>query len=81
MPAWQQQPQSAQPQPSQPTAPAAPQIVHLTINNTMNGVADQSTFESLLSKLTDAIKAALAHTSGAGGGSDLSPFTGAGWPF
>lgn len=62
--------------------PQAPQQVHVNVGPiSMNGIADQSTFESLLSKLTDAIKAALAHTSGAGGGSDLSPFTGAGWPF
>ena len=40
----------------------------------MNGVADESTFQSLLSKLTDAVKTALAHASGVGQSSDLSPF-------
>lgn len=64
-----------------PAAPAPPQQVHVHVGPiSMNGVADQSTFDHLLSKMTDAIKAALAHTSGAGAGSDLSPFTGAGFP-
>ncbi len=72
LPTWQQQPQSAQPQPA-----SQPQQVTNNFHVTMNasGVADQSTFDHLLTKLTDAIKAALTHASGTGVGSDMSMFT------
>lgn len=55
------------------------QPVNITINNTMNGVADEATFRSLLSRLTGAIRDAIAHST-AGAGTFESPYTGAGAP-
>lgn len=57
----------------EPAPPATPAQINVHVGPiTMSGVADASTFNSLLTKLTDAIRSALAHTSGDGMGSDSS---------
>ena len=56
-------------------APAASAPPNITVNVggvTMSGVADESTFTHLLTKLTDALRSALSHASGGGQGSDNS---------
>jgi hypothetical protein len=47
----------------------------------MSGVADESTFQTLLHKMTDAIRHALSLASGDGAGSDQSIYVTGGSPF
>jgi hypothetical protein len=57
----------------EPAPPATPAQISIHVGPVnMSGVADASTFNLLLSKLTDAIRTALSHTSGDGLGSDSS---------
>jgi hypothetical protein len=58
--------------------PVAPPSVSLTSHNTMNGVADENTFRSLLARLTDAIKSAIVTATTHAGGSHESAFTSGG---
>ncbi len=56
-------------------APAASAPPNITVNVggvSMSGVADESTFTHLLTKLTDALRSAMSHASGGGQGSDNS---------
>ncbi len=68
--------------PSTPAPQQAPRDVHVNVGPiTMNGVADESTFQTLLHKLTDAIRSAMSHASGDGAGSDQSIYVTGGSPF
>jgi hypothetical protein len=68
--------------PSTPAPQQAAREVHVNVGPiTMNGVADESTFQTLLHKMTDAIRHALSLASGDGAGSDQSIYVTGGSPF
>lgn len=54
-------------------AASAPITIHVGPVS-MNGVADETTFRTLLSKLNDALKGAMSHATGSGTGSDSSTY-------
>jgi hypothetical protein len=68
--------------PSTPAPQQAAREVHVNVGPiTMNGVADESTFQTLLHKMTDAIRHALSLASGDGAGNDQSIYVTGGSPF
>ncbi len=81
-----QQHQPAPPSTQAPSTPAPQQQtvrdIHVNVGPiTMSGVADESTFQTLLHKMTDAIRHALSLASGDGAGSDQSIYVTGGSPF
>lgn len=79
--------QAPSPPTQQPTgqpltlAPPAPPKIDIHLGPvTMNGVADQSTFDSYLKKVTDALRSALANSSGPPAGTPMSPYLTGGMP-
>ena len=81
-----QQHQPAPPSTQAASTPAPPQQavrdIHVNVGPiTMSGVADESTFQTLLHKMTDAIRHALSLASGDGAGSDQSIYVTGGSPF
>jgi hypothetical protein len=68
--------------PSTPAPQQAARDIHVNVGPiTMSGIADESTFQTLLHKLTDAIRHALSLASGDGAGSDQSIYVTGGSPF